>query len=58
MYYNKTIKRLPRKFKKKHKQLLSSKRYDFLTINQRLWYIMYQTNRDQANKVINEITSR
>lgn len=37
-FYN--AKRVPRKFKKKWKHILQGDRYDFLTLNQKLWYIL------------------
>lgn len=33
------VKRVPRKFKKEYKHILCGKRYDYLELGQKLWYI-------------------
>lgn len=45
-------KRVPRKFKKKYKHILCGTRYDFLTLSQQIWYILYLTNNDYARFII------
>ena len=45
-------KRVPRKFKKKWKQILSQDR----GLNQNLWYIRYISNNDYARFLIKQIT--
>lgn len=47
------VKRMPRKFKKKHKALLD--KYPFLDINQKLWYVLGQTNKDYKDFLISKI---
>lgn len=46
--------RVPRKFKKKHKLLLN--KYSFLTLNQKIWYILGETNKPYRDFLISEIT--
>lgn len=46
-------KRVPRKFKKKWKHILNT--YDFLTLNQKLWYIQGLTNPNYNRFLIKKI---
>ena len=46
-------KRVPRKFKKKWKSELDT--YSFLTLNQKLWYILEFTNPDYKRFLIKQI---
>lgn len=48
-------KRVPRKFKKKWKHILCGNRYDFLNLNQKLWYIQYLTNPNYNRFLIKKI---
>lgn len=48
-------KRVPRKFKKKWKHILQDS-YHFLTLNQKLWYILGLTNPDYKRFLIKQIT--
>lgn len=49
------IKRIPRKFKKKHKYVFSANRYDFLTMEQKMWFILGRTNPQYKLFLINTI---
>lgn len=51
-------KRVPRKFKKKWKHLICNDRYDFLTLDQKLWHILNHTNRDYVRFRIKQICKR
>lgn len=46
-------KRIPRKTKKKYKILLN--KYSFLTLNEKMWYILGETNKEYRNFLIKEI---
>ncbi len=48
--------RVPRKFKKKWKHVLQGNRYYFLTLDEKLWYIRWQTNPDYNRFLIKQIT--
>ena len=47
--------RAPRKFKKKWKHILQGNRYDFLTLNQKLWFIQWHTNPNYNRFIIKQI---
>ncbi len=47
--------RVPRKFKKKWKHILYSDRYNYMDLNQKLWYIMEFTNLDYKRFLIKKI---
>lgn len=49
-------KRIPRKFKKKHKNLLN--KYSFLTLNQKLWYILREANKEYSDFLIQQICAK
>jgi hypothetical protein len=49
-------KRMPRKFKKKHKILLN--KYPFLTLNQKLWFILGETNKEYRDFLISKIVEK
>ena len=49
-------KRVPRKFKKKWKHVLQGKRYSFLSLDEKLWYIQYLTNNDYCRFLIKRIS--
>lgn len=51
-FYN--CKRIPRKLKKKHKFILN--KYTFLTVNEKLWYLLGYTNPEYKEFLIDEIT--
>lgn len=51
-YYN--CKRIPRKFKKKHKKILNQ--FPFLEVNQKLWYLLGYTNKEYKQFLINQVT--
>jgi len=44
--------KVPRKFKKKWKHILCGDRYDFLTFNQKLWYILGLRNEKYRDFLI------
>lgn len=46
-------KRVPRKYKKKHKTLLNQ--YSFLTLNQKIWYVLGETNKEYRDFLIQTI---
>ena len=48
-------KRTPRKFKKKWKHILCGDRYDFLDLNQKLWYIQGLMNPNYNRFLIKKI---
>jgi len=48
-----TCKRIPRKLKKKHMEAL--KRLSFLDVNEKLWFILGETNREYRDFLINKI---
>lgn len=48
-------KRVPRKFKKRWKHILCGKRYNFLDINQKLWYIQSLKNPNYNRFLIKKI---
>ena len=50
-FYN--CKRVPRKFKKKHKLLLN--KYKCLTLNEKLWMILGETNKEYKAFLIKTI---
>lgn len=50
--------RVPRKFKKKWKHILCGPRYDFLELNQKLWYIQHLTNENYNRFLIKKICER
>jgi len=52
-FYNYT--RIPRKKKKKYKLLLN--KYPFLTLNEKLWYILGETNKPYRDFLIKTIVS-
>jgi hypothetical protein len=47
--------RVPRKFKKKWKHILQGNRFDFLTLNQKLWYITSIINPNYNRFIIKQI---
>jgi hypothetical protein len=49
-------KRVPRKLKKKHIEILSGSRYSFLDENQKLWYILGLVNPNYKRFLIKQIT--
>jgi len=49
------FKRVPRKFKKKWKHIFCNKKYDFLDINQKLWYIQHLSNPSYNRFIIKNI---
>lgn len=49
-------KRVPRKFKKQHKEFLDKTRFDTLTLNQRLWHLLGYINPDYKRFLIKQIT--
>ena len=49
------FKRVPRKFKKKWKHILCGDRYNFLELNQKLWYILEFTNPNYKRFLIKQI---
>ena len=51
-------KRVPRKFKKKWKHILQGDRYDFLDLNQKLWYILEFTNPNYKRFLIKQIITK
>lgn len=51
-FYN--CKRIPRKIKKKHKVILN--KYPFLTVNEKLWYLLGYTNPEYKQFLISKIT--
>jgi len=51
-------KRVPRKFKKKWKHILQGNRYDFLELNQKLWFIQGLENPQFNRFLINFIASK
>ena len=55
MFYN--CKRVPRKFKKRWKHILQSEKFNFLDLNQKLWYILGLRDPKQKDKIINKILS-
>lgn len=50
-FYN--YSRIPRKKKKKYKKLLD--KYPFLTLNEKLWVILGETNKEYRNFIIKKI---
>lgn len=48
--------RVPRKFKKKWSHILQGKRYEFLTLNQKLWFIQGIVNPNYNRFLIKQIT--
>ena len=50
-FYN--CKRIPRKLKKKYKPILN--KYPFLTVNEKLWYLLGYTNAEYKQFLINNI---
>jgi len=48
-------KRVPRKFKKKWKHILQGDRYNYLDLNQKLWYILGLENSDYKRFLIKQI---
>lgn len=54
MYY-KNIKRLPRKFKKKWRHVLQGNRYDFLTLEQKMWLIKGLVNTKHRDELIQKV---
>lgn len=48
-------KRVPRKFKKKWKHVIQSKQFDFLELNQKLWYIQGIVNPNYNRFLIKKI---
>lgn len=48
-------KRVPRKFKKKWKHILCGERYNHISLNQKLWYILYLSNPNYHNFLIKTI---
>lgn len=53
-FYN-NVKRVPRKFKKKYKHIFFGNRYDFLTIEQKLWFILSLENPEYHRFLISEV---
>ncbi len=51
-------KRVPRKFKKKWKHILQGDRYDFLTLNQKLWYILTIINPNYNRFLIKKLCEK
>lgn len=51
-FYN--CKRIPRKMKKKYKSILD--KYTFLTVNEKLWYLLGHTNSEYKQFLINTLT--
>lgn len=51
-----TCKRAPRKFKKKYKEQLN--KYPFLTLNEKLWMILGETNNEYKQFLIQEICKK
>lgn len=49
-------KRVPRKFKKKNKELLN--KFPFLDLNQKLWFILRENNKEYSNFLIKEICKK
>lgn len=52
MYFN--YKKIPRKKKKELKKFLKGK-YNFLTLNQQLWFWLGETNRKHRDYLISKI---
>lgn len=52
MHFN--YKRIPRKKKKELKKILKGK-YNFLTLNQKLWFYLGETNRKHRDYLISQI---
>lgn len=55
MFYD--YKRVPRRFKKKWKHILQSEKFNFLDLNQKLWYILGLKDPKQRDKIIKQILS-
>lgn len=53
-FYN--FKRIPRRKKKKYREILN--RYPFLTLNQKLWMILGEENKEYKQFLITEIIRR
>lgn len=54
--FYRNVKRVPRKFKKKYKKILTGDRYNFLTFEQKLWYILSLRNPEYHQFLINKIS--
>jgi len=52
--YSFNYKRIPRKLKKKNKKILNG-RYEFLDMNQKLWFILGITNPNYKKFLIKQI---
>jgi len=50
-FYN--CKRAPRKFKKKYKEQLN--KYPFLALNEKLWYVLGEANKNYRDFIIKNI---
>lgn len=48
-----SVRRIPRKKKKQLKPLLN--KYSFLTLNEKLWYILGETNKEYRDFLIQKI---
>jgi len=51
-------KRVPRKFKKKYSNILQGYRFSYLTLNQKLWYILGLTNPNYRDFLIKQVIIR
>lgn len=55
-FYNHT--KVTRKFKKKWSHILQGDKYKYLTLNQKLWYILGLTNPKYRDFIISEICKK
>lgn len=50
--------RVPRKFKKKWKHILQRDRHNFLDLNQKLWFILGEENKEYRDFLISKIIQK